>query len=314
MRHLAAPLAALGLLGFFAALGVGGRAPRSPASARPAAPSPPTQPPSASSTAPEPTRAARALAVGARLRAEALPPAFARLVSAAVPKPLAAEGEWLAEHEEQGQTVAAHAARGLDVRRRVIYLQPAGLAPADEPLLAQLEAYTAAWFQLPVRRLEPLPAARVSKHARERPWGTQWLAAEVIDALVAERPVDAAAVMAVTSVDLYPDPDWNFVFGQASYEERVGVTSLFRVGDEQPRRTRRAAGTTVHELGHMLGLAHCLAWVCAMNGSNSQDESGAAPLEPCPHCLAKLAAATGLDVEARRRAVERALRAADLSP
>jgi archaemetzincin len=30
--------------------------------------------------------------------------------------------------------------------------------------------------------------------------------------------------------DLYPEPSWNFVFGQASLNERVGVYSFARYG------------------------------------------------------------------------------------
>jgi archaemetzincin len=35
--------------------------------------------------------------------------------------------------------------------------------------------------------------------------------------------------MAITEKDLYPKPDWNFVFGLASYTEQIGVTSMYRL-------------------------------------------------------------------------------------
>jgi archaemetzincin len=113
--------------------------------------------------------------------------------------------------------------------------------------------------------------------------------------------------MAVTAVDLYPEEDWNFVFGEASYEERVGVMSLYRHGDlatERPLVLSRTVSTAAHELGHMLGLPHCVAFECAMNGSNSQRESDAIPIEPCPHCLAKLSPRLGFDPVQRALVVE----------
>jgi hypothetical protein len=55
----------------------------------------------------------------------------------------------------------------------------------------------------------------------------------------------------------------------------------------------------------MFGLRHCIAWECAMNGSNHRAEADARPLEPCPACLAKLALAIGRSPEARWRELVR---------
>jgi archaemetzincin len=50
----------------------------------------------------------------------------------------------------------------------------------------------------------------------------------VLDLLKLRLPSDAFCILAITMEDLYPDASWNFVFGQASPRERVGVYSFAR--------------------------------------------------------------------------------------
>jgi archaemetzincin len=62
---------------------------------------------------------------------------------------------------------------------------------------------------------------------------------------------------------------------------------LARFGD--PRRDytlvlRRALQTATHEAGHMLGIQHCIACECGMNGSNHLEEADATPMWFCPEC------------------------------
>ncbi|PZR04433.1 MAG: hypothetical protein DI536_34310 [Archangium gephyra] len=250
------------------------------------------------------------------LRSEVLPAALEPLRTLAQPKLPPGEGDWLAEHEEEGQSVAAHAKESTPIPGRVIYVVPTGpFSPEADALLAKLEPLLAAHFQLPVRRLPAIDAARAGASARENSFGTQWLTLDVLEVLKEVRPADAAAVMAVTVVDLYPDPSWNFVFGQASYEERVGVTSIARLGDlatEPTRVLERSYATSMHELGHMLLQQHCIAWECPMNGSNNQEEADGRPLEPCPHCLAKLMHTTKLNPRKRFTELRAAFQAAGL--
>ena len=91
-----------------------------------------------------------------------------------------------------------------------------------------------------------------------------------------KRPRDAVAVLALAALDLWPGEGWNFVFGQANLTERVGVWSLYRNGDPELGADaytlclRRTLKTATHETGHMLGIAHCTAYACGMNGSNSR--------------------------------------------
>lgn len=265
-----------------------------------------------------------------RLRAEPLPEVLAPLVSVAQPKLPSGPGDWLTEHPEEGQSLAQHkvdckpvfkAAGGDDAGRgsvRVIYLVPAGeFSDEAKKVVDRLEPLLAAHFQLPVKRLPPLSDAVAGKSVRPHPdHGVQWLTRDILEGLEKVKPDDAAAVMAITMVDLYPDPTWNFVFGEASYDGRVGVMSLARTGDlvtEQTLVLERSYTTAMHEIGHMFQLLHCVAWECPMNGSNHQEEADSRPLEPCAHCLAKLMVATGLDPKKRWTELRAAFEAAGLT-
>lgn len=50
----------------------------------------------------------------------------------------------------------------------------------------------------------------------------------MLNFLKARVTADAFCVLAVSMEDLYPEPSWNFVFGQASLRERVGAYSFAR--------------------------------------------------------------------------------------
>ena len=86
----------------------------------------------------------------------------------------------------------------------------------------------------------------------------------------------------------------NFVFGQASLSERVGVWSLYRLvkPDDNEAEFKRCLLRTMkiatHETGHMFGIPHCKKYECNMNGSNSLSETDRRPADACPECMAKL--------------------------
>ena len=126
--------------------------------------------------------------------------------------------------------------------------------------------------------------------------------------------------LAITMEDLYPGPSWNFVFGQASPRERVGVYSFARYdpafyGEPQTRDygalvLRRSCKVLAHETAHIFGLAHCIYFSCLMNGSNHLAESDRRPLHLCPVCLRKLEWSIGFDVVRRYASLERVTREA----
>jgi archaemetzincin len=118
-------------------------------------------------------------------------------------------------------------------------------------------------------------------------------------------PADAAALIGFTSSDLFPDETLNFVFGQASLQERVGVWSLYRLGQPDAGEAEfkltllRTLKIAAHETGHMFSLQHCKKYECVMNGSNHLGETDRHPLDACPECMAKLSWAAGIDPRVR---------------
>lgn len=231
----------------------------------------------------------------AQLRAEPLEPRFEALKPIRPPAPPVLPGDWLALNPEPGETFGAYVDAGptrATPERRVLYFQPLGaFTPEQLRVLDQTADYVARFYQLPVRTLPTLPTAAVTHR------GKQLLTTDILArVLIPARPADALAVLALTSEDLYPAPDWNFVLGEASTVDRVGVWSLFRNGTPgTPEYLMRTLKTATHELGHMLSLQHCVAWSCVMAGSNSVQEADLQPASLCPACLQKVTWNVGLD-------------------
>jgi len=122
--------------------------------------------------------------------------------------------------------------------------------------------------------------------------------------------------VAVTMVDIYPDEEWNFVYGQARSIDGLGVYSFARLDPlfptplEQLRNKslteehrvimfRRCVKIILHELGHLFGLAHCIYYNCLMNGTNHEKEMDRQTFHMCPVCLRKLYSTLQFDIQQR---------------
>jgi archaemetzincin len=238
--------------------------------------------------------------------------------------PKAEPHDWLAVHDEPGQTFdefrASRPNRPTSARR-VVYLQPLGNFAGDQsPSIEKLREFAAAFFAMEVKALPPAPVNASKFTTRHNPYtgNLQILTTDVLDFLKARLPADAFCVIAITMEDLYPEPSWNFVFGQASLREGVGVYSFARYdsvfygeargSNNEALLLRRSCKVLAHETGHMFGLAHCTFFNCLMNGSNHLSESDRRPLHLCPVCLRKLQWSIGFDVVGRYRALEKVCR------
>jgi len=235
-----------------------------------------------------------------RLASERLPSPYEELkaIHTLMDKP--GPHDWLAQHEELGQSFAAYQRANPvrpDKRLTTIYVQPLGpFAPKQAEVLKLAADYMAIYFTVPVKICDPIGLDQIPATAKRQKFGNEQLLSTWIldELLLARRPKDALAYIAFTASDLWPGEGWNFVFGQASLRDRVGVWSLQRYGD--PAATAdtfqlcllRTIKTATHETGHILTMCHCVAYNCNMNGSNHLGESDSRPLALCPVCLAKL--------------------------
>jgi archaemetzincin len=233
------------------------------------------------------------------------------------PIPVPRRNDWLAHHPEPGQTFDEYVhsdPNWPDKKRNVIYLQPLGDFPKDRsPSLERLQECATAFFGMKVKTLPPVDITKAGVTSRRNPntGKRQILTGDVRDLVKKTLPGDAFCLLAITMDDLYPDPSWNFVFGEASLRERVGVYSFARYDplfygqqrkqDYQKLILWRSCSVLVHETGHMFGLLHCIHFRCILNGSNHLGESDSRALYLCPVCLRKLQYAVGFDVVARYR-------------
>ncbi|XP_015360334.1 archaemetzincin-2 isoform X1 [Marmota marmota marmota] len=209
-----------------------------------------------------------------------------------------------------------------------------------------LKGYCEAFFYgMNVKLLEPISvsATRCSFRVNDHTRNLQIHAGHILKFLKKKKPEDAFCVVGVTMIDLYPRDSWNFVFGQASLTDGVGIFSFARYGSDFysshykgtvkklhkkssndyaifdnyfiPEITSvlllRSCKTLSHEIGHIFGLRHCQWLTCLMQGSNHLEEADRRPLNLCPICLRKLQCAIGFNIAERYKALVRWIDDAD---
>ncbi len=219
------------------------------------------------------------------------------------------DGDWLASQKEQGEIFEEYIASNPTLptaERRTIYIQPIGTFSAEQKQAMQLTAdYMRAFYNLPVKLSSEMPLGKVPKNKSRKieyrnnlQIRTSYFLDDVLPKLLAK---DAAALVAFTNYDLYPGDTWAFVFGQATFSERVGVYSLYRFADARSGKIdanlllSRTLKIAMHETGHMFSMKHCTKFECLMSGTNHLEETDRRPLDNCPECMAKVAWAMKYD-------------------
>ncbi|MFH1231764.1 MAG: archaemetzincin [Planctomycetota bacterium] len=230
------------------------------------------------------------------------------------PKP----GEWLYRFNEKGQTFEQYVAENpnrLSSECFRIYLQPIGqFNPQQQDILNKVQEFAGIFFQTDVviTFTIPLPITGYRERKETHKEWTQYHTLTILDKVLKPNlPKNAFCYLGITMSDLYPEESWNFVFGQASLKERVGVYSLARYfpsfyGEKETPRNqlqilRRSCKVLSHETGHMYGINHCIFYRCDMSGSNSLEEMDSRPIHLCPVCLKKLAWNSGFDIIEREQ-------------
>lgn len=234
-------------------------------------------------------------------------------------------GEWMAAHPEKPlsfqEYVASAPVRPIKSRHTIVVSALGNMPAKDLERLPVLREFLELFFTLPTRIGPPLPLDGVT--TRDRSPRRQYLSTNILSKVLEPRvSQDVLCLLGVTMEDLYPEPSWNYVFGQASLGTRVGVYSLVRFypvfwnqpesEDAERRGLRRGFQTLVHETGHMFGVPHCQKYECAMNGSNSLQESDTQPLHLCPDCLRMFRWNTGFDIIPRYEGLKKFFEAHDM--
>lgn len=153
-------------------------------------------------------------------------------------------GEWRYEHRESGQSFERFKTSKPIVPsdgKKAIYLQPIGqFTELQRRQIVLVKEYLEAFYQLEVKTTGDISADVVPANARRMQFEgyEQLLAGYVLDSvLMPRKPDDAIVFMGISAADLYPKPEWNYVFGLASYQNQVGVTSICRLQDQNLTET-----------------------------------------------------------------------------
>jgi archaemetzincin len=210
-------------------------------------------------------------------------------------------GEWLFHHPEKGQSFEQYRdcdPVSPDEKRKVIYIQPIGHFDAESnELIRHTADYVRIFFGLKTVVLKTIGndifPDSVTRSGELN--DIQIFAPYILNEILIRRiPEDAITLMALTEKDLYPNPEWNFVFGLANLRKRVGVTSMYRLIErngkqiDYPKSIERLIKVTSHEMSHMFTIHHCTHAVCTMNGSNGLPETDKKPNRMCSECNAKI--------------------------
>lgn len=207
--------------------------------------------------------------------------------------------EWLATFKEGGQTFEEYINQNPTLpteQRKILYIQPLGKFDANQMrVINQTAEFLSLFYDLPVKTLpiKKFDKPLSMKHTRNNPftYQEQIRTGYILDEILKPNlPDDAAAMIAFTNEDLYPDKNFNYVFGQATLENRVGVWSLYRLRENAANdlfllRTLKIAA---HETGHMFSIHHCTKYECVMSGSNHIVETDSRRLMRVPNARQKL--------------------------
>ncbi|GAA6100986.1 archaemetzincin-2 isoform X2 [Tachysurus ichikawai] len=256
------------------------------------------------------------------------------------------ESDWIPAHPQAPQDFQSFYSNPYrktpDPGHKTIYIQTIGSfgdgAGVTEQYVEWLREYCEAFFYGLAVKLLPavtIAATGCAFRVNSNTNNLQLHAGDLLVFLKKRKPKDAFCIVGVTVIDLYPKDSWNFVFGQASLSEGMGVFSFARYDDDFYHRSYagqlkkkvklkpgdysvfqdcytppirstlllRSCKTVTHEIGHIFGIQHCQWLQCVMQGSNHLEESDRRPLDLCPICLRKLQCAIGFKIADRYKAL-----------
>ncbi len=91
--------------------------------------------------------------------------------------------------------------------------------------------------------------------------------------------------------DIYSEPNDDFVYGFSSMQDGIGIFSFARLDplfpdipenkpcteEENLLFLKRAISVFIYEVMHLVGLKHCIHYLCLMNGAEHKEEMDKQP-------------------------------------
>lgn len=207
------------------------------------------------------------------------------------------EGDWLYTHQEEfvslDKYISQQKRAQVQHREKVYVIKLGSLNSASDSIFNLTKVYLGVLFQAEVHILKHIPSYNfpIDNKRDNGQVDANYILNGILKPIL---PNDAHTLLAITTYDLYPGNEWNYVFGLADLHQRVGVWSMARFGNADSdcfdfslcaARTLHVAS---HEALHTLGLKHCSTYECLMNGANSLQELDRQVSWLCPDCLEKL--------------------------
>jgi len=158
----------------------------------------------------------------------------------------------------------------------------------QEDVIVYLKNNLSKIFSLEVEVLENIEIPLYSYNPRRKQYNSTLVLKELL------KDKFKGYTLAICDVDLYAE-GLNFVFGEASFLNKICIISLTRLRQEYyglPKNNNlfleRTLKEAVHELGHLFGLGHCSNPKCVMYFSNSILDTDKKDFNFCILCKKKL--------------------------
>ncbi len=113
------------------------------------------------------------------------------------------------------------------------------------------------------------------------PLRQQYDAAAILHDIAAKKDKDVDYKLCLVNVDIYAQ-NMNFIFGLANPIRKTAVVSTYRLNGDNIKE--RIAKEVVHEIGHLLGLGHCVNDKCIMHFSNTVKDTDQKEQIFCKNC------------------------------